>query len=221
MQRPSTPSTRGEQRRHPADVGQRRRRHQVLALAVPALVVGDRGPAVGGAEAPEVGVVLLRRPGAVDDHHARPGRLGPRQPEPVGPALVDAALDREAPGSRRRIAANPRSRPGPRVRMAAMAQAQPDSRSPRPRRSRGGIARLSARQHGSTPRAISRSAAATSSTSPASSAPPPMSTRPTTSAPAPAPTSARCALAASTSRSSTRARPRRSPPSTGSAARRG
>ena len=89
----------GEHRRHPADVAERRRAHQILALAVAALVVGDRRPAVGGAEATEVGVALLRRSGAVDDHHARPGRLGSRQPEPEGPAVVDAALVGGAPAS--------------------------------------------------------------------------------------------------------------------------
>src|SRR5689334_4848573 len=56
---------------------------------MPREVEGQGGPAVGGSEVCEVGVVLLARAGAVDHDHTR-GRTGSgcRQPERVRQAAV-------------------------------------------------------------------------------------------------------------------------------------
>ena len=85
--------------------------HRVLRLAVSALVVGERRPAARGAGPAEVAVVLLSRPGAVDDHHPRPGRRRLRQPEQVGPARVHAHVGGPRNASAHRLARYSRRRP--------------------------------------------------------------------------------------------------------------
>ena len=80
----------GKEPGHPADVGERLRAHRVLRLPVPPLVVGHGRPAARGTGSPEVAVVLLSRPGAMEDHHRPPGRRGLRQPEHVGASFVNA-----------------------------------------------------------------------------------------------------------------------------------
>ena len=154
---------RGQEPRHLGDVAQGCGAHLVRRLAVAALVVGDRGPAAGGAHPREVAVVLLPRSGAVEDHHPRPLALRLGQPEPVRTALV---LAPNAGGIRGGQGA-PEHRPGI---MTAHDESTPHRTTPSPR-----IARQRAR-------ATSRWAAATSSSWRASSARRPTSTPRTTSA---------------------------------------
>ena len=132
----STPSRPAQEARHRADVGQRRGAHPVLGFAVTALVEGERRPAARRAGAAEVAVVLLARPRSVDDHHPRPRRRRLREPEQVGPARVhpgSARLAGDGPAHRLAQATRRSARPvepaAPSEWTAAMSRHQPRDRS--------------------------------------------------------------------------------------------
>ena len=67
-----------EKRDDALNVGDHARTHVALALAVAAVVEGERDEAVARRGAREVGVVLLARAGAVEDHDRRGGIVGER-----------------------------------------------------------------------------------------------------------------------------------------------
>ena len=88
------PAQRDRRRRPGSSAGDRRdvvdraAVERAVALAVPALVEGDRGEAGAAARAREVEVVLLLRAGAVDDHDAAGAASPSRQEQRVGEAVA-------------------------------------------------------------------------------------------------------------------------------------
>ena len=146
------PVARREEARHPADVGERLRRHLVVAVAVPALVVGERRPARGRrrrgrsrrgspSREPAPWTITIAGHGGGGVRAARAGRAARRLAALARRPAGRVASVCASPGScgPRRVAAPP----GARSSQSARTMNQPTTTRRRPDR---GLGRLPARQ---------------------------------------------------------------------------